>query len=160
MRRAIRSANAASIRAAALIALALGMGTAAGCRCTDPANIDADPDCESRRDPSRIVVNVDWASIPPAGSESQLQILGNRTSTDDVCFAEGASSSFSDVVSGTAGSPQPAIVFDNLADLAWHITVNNFSAVGQVELDVPLTAGNTHTLTISANAAGELQAGL
>jgi len=141
----------------ARFALVLVLITAfVGCS-PDAGDIDATPDCpRGTRGASSITVNANLSAIRPFGSLVILRVRGNRTSTDE-CFQSGARSSFLERIEGTGTMMRNV---PNLADLSWTINVTALSGGDQVPVELPvvLTAGGTHTLTVSGNSSGRLTA--
>lgn len=137
-----------------LSCLILGLLVAGCCPSTNP---DVTPDCPGgTRAASAITINANLSSIRPLNQTIQLNIIANRTSTE-LCFQPDAQLSFTKVIEGT-GSKTENIT--NLADGAWQIEVQALSGGNQepVKLTKVLTPGTTHTLVISGNQSGDLQA--
>ena len=139
---------------ATLSCLVLGMLVAGCCPSTNP---DVTPDCPGgTRAASAITINANLSSIRPMDQNIQLNIIANRTSTE-LCFQPRAQLSFTKVIEGTGTKTEN---LTNLADGAWDIEVQSLSGGNQqpVKLTKVLTPGTTHTLVISGNSAGDLQA--
>jgi len=139
---------------ATLSCLILGILIAGCCPSTNP---DVTPDCPGgTKAASAITINANLSSIRPLDQKVQLNIIANRTSSE-LCFQPGAQLSFTKVIEGT-GSKTENIT--NVADGAWTIDIQALSGGNQqpVKLTKTLTPGTTHTLVISGNANGDLQA--
>jgi len=128
-----------------------------GCSCPS-SNPDVTPNCPGgTRAASAISISANFAAIRPIGQTIQLKIRGNRTSTD-LCFNPGSPTSFS--VPNWQGTGTGTQSEPNLADGSWTIVIEALSGGNQapVTLNKTLVAGQTHNLSITGNAAGDLTA--
>ena len=125
--------------------------------CCPSSNPDVTPDCPGgTKEAAAITINANLSSIRPFDQPVQLNIIANRTSSE-LCFHPGAQLSFTKVIEGSGNKTEN---LPNLADGAWQIEVQALSGGNQqpVPLTKTLVPGTTHTLVISGNAAGDLQA--
>jgi hypothetical protein len=129
---------------------------AEGCRCS-PGEISADPDCpDGRAAAATLVVEGQLAGIRPVDAPKDIQVRGNRVSTDP-CFVEGARSAFSLRLQGTT---TVTTTESNLAPGDWSFNVAALSGGDHDPLTLPrnLAPGSTVTLRLEATAAGDIQA--
>jgi len=129
----------------------------AACTCS-PGDVSADPNCPGgRRAAASLTINIDFSKIRPIGTTIQLNVRGNRTSTD-VCFAADAQSSFS--FPNEQGTTTKTESLPKLADGSWTIDIVALSGGDQapVHLTPTFNPGAAHTLTITGTASGDLTA--
>ena len=142
-------------RAAFLVTVLVAV-LAKGCKCS-PDDIPADPNCpDGRASAATVILEGQLAGIRPLGSAKDIQVRGNRVSTDP-CFAEGARSAFSVRLQGNT------TVTDTQANLApgdWTFQVTALSGGEHAPLTLPrnLAPGATVTLRLSGTADGSMQA--
>lgn len=142
---------------------AIGLAIAAlsaGCTCTDPADVDVSPECDSKPASATMNLHGELADIRPVGADKQIRVSGNRGIGESLCFADGGVQSFSVVLQGqsTVDVPTPP-----LAHGVWELTVTPLSGGDHPMLPAIkriLQPGVAYTTAVTAGPGGTLQVAL
>jgi hypothetical protein len=123
--------------------------------CCNPGNIDADPDCPAGRlDSATLDVNGELDGIRPVDANKDIQVRGNRVSTDP-CIQAGAQSAFSLRLRGDDIDHQ---IVGNLAPGAWTVNVTALSGGDHAAINrtLALPAGGSVSLVVSSTQDGDM----
>lgn len=129
------------------------LGTVASCKCTPSTEVP--PDCESGQQHSATLsIQGELASIRPVDGDKDIQVRGNRLSTDP-CIDAGAQSAFSVRLQGDVTTTE---TIANLAPGSWALNVAALSGGSHdaIERNVALPNGGTLPITIAANGDGDM----